>query len=316
VQPGIELGVVGDYQYATGTQTDTSEFYVLNYSGPVHLCVFVGDAKVAETTFTYPLTPPTPTPTPRPTPPSVLGLCRPFPHRRAVRPTTLAPGPAGDRAPVDHSALIPSWIGRRNPYRIALNAADVPDGVDPSRFASVARRSARRWGLEISGTTWRTPEPDGYLVLGFAWDLPPDVLGRETRWFKRARTCRTHRHRSGRRHRHCVTRERLVDNDVAISGDLNWQDGPQYPGADQFDLESVVLHELGHYADNGHRTGCVNSPMVDRAGTGEWWRAPTDWFRAGCRAVASSAQRHDHRQADRARFEVVKRYVPDSWRSR
>lgn len=239
----------------------------------------------------------------------------PPPPAPPLPPAPLPPPPNPVQLPADHSSLIPSWIGVRNPYWIDLNAEDVPSDVDGSRWASVARRSARRWGMSIRRHTSRSPRLDGYLVLGFSWALPDRVLGEEQRWFKRARRCRNHRHRGGRRHRHCRMVRRLVDNDVAINANLQWQDGPAYPGRGQFDLETVVLHELGHYADNGHRRGCANSPLVDRGAPGEWWRAPQDWFRLGCTATAAS--RHGRRTpiGEKWHFRVVEKYVPENWKA-
>jgi hypothetical protein len=59
--------------------------------------------------------------------------------------------------------------------------------------------------------------------------------------------------------------------------------GPARPAADEYDLESVVLHELGHMAGNRkHSRRCMNSPMGLALGMGEWWRTPHDWYRRGC----------------------------------
>ena len=48
----------------------------------------------------------------------------------------------------------------------------------------------------------------------------------------------------------------------------------------EIDLESVLLHELGHMAGNKqHRARCANSPMDEALGAGEWWRGSRDkWF--------------------------------------
>ena len=74
--------------------------------------------------------------------------------------------------------------------------------------------------------------------------------------------------------------------------------GPDYPALDQVDLESVLLHELGHMAGNKkHRTRCTNSPMIEALGAGEWWRGARDhWFgdcaRARPRAASAGAFVH------------------------
>ena len=290
---------VGTYQDPLGTQTGRGTMFLFDYVGSVHVCVYIGDTQVAATTFQYPLNAP-PVPPPAPPPP-------PTPPPPVIQPPAV-------HVPRDHTTLIPSWIGRRRGYRIDLNAVDVPADVSSARWASVARRSARRWGMRIRTETLREPGPDGYLVLGFSSDLPDRVLGAEVRWYKRVRICRKHRHRGGRRHRHCRRARVLVDNDVAINADAPWQDGPEYPAADEFDLESILLHELGHYEDNGHRFGCSNSPLVDRGAAGEWWRSPTDWRRYGCTAVASSARDREARRLSDWRFDVIERYVPPNWK--
>ena len=75
--------------------------------------------------------------------------------------------------------------------------------------------------------------------------------------------------------------------------DENWSAGPDYPALDQIDLESVLLHELGHMAGNKrHRARCSNSPMIESLGAGEWWRGARDHWFGDCAsgARASSAR--------------------------
>jgi hypothetical protein len=72
--------------------------------------------------------------------------------------------------------------------------------------------------------------------------------------------------------------------------DLPWKGGPGYPALDQFDLESVLLHELSHFAGNKrHTPRCANSPLVVGLAAGEWWRAPSDRWMFGCDAAAATA---------------------------
>jgi hypothetical protein len=50
------------------------------------------------------------------------------------------------------------------------------------------------------------------------------------------------------------------------------------------DLETVILHELGHVAGNRFHVprGCADTPMVIGLATGEWWRSTTDFSYRGC----------------------------------
>ena len=77
-----------------------------------------------------------------------------------------------------------------------------------------------------------------------------------------------------------VKRGKVVESDLALNAERDWNAGPDYPALDQVDLESVVLHELGHMAGNKkHRARCTNSPMIEALGAGEWWRGARDkWF--------------------------------------
>jgi hypothetical protein len=67
-----------------------------------------------------------------------------------------------------------------------------------------------------------------------------------------------------------------------------------HPTGEEYDLETVVLHELGHWAGNLRHTpiGCHDTPMVKGLGPGEWWRSSSDWHYDACgsgRARAASA---------------------------
>ncbi|PVY39963.1 putative secreted protein (Por secretion system target) [Pontibacter virosus] len=44
----------------------------------------------------------------------------------------------------------------------------------------------------------------------------------------------------------------LTEFDMEINSNITWQYGPGAPGADQFDFETVILHELGHAHQLGH----------------------------------------------------------------
>jgi hypothetical protein len=110
---------------------------------------------------------------------------------------------------------------------------------------------------------------DGHNVAGFAPEVPDGVLGVETDFTRRGR---------------------VVERDLALNPAEDWAAGPGYPGLRQVDLESVLLHELGHMAGNKrHRPLCSNSPMVVALGAGEWWHGARDHWFADCSAVAARA---------------------------
>ena len=128
-----------------------------------------------------------------------------------------------------------------------------------------------------------------FLVWGFA-----RCTGVEIVWHRRVRVGRRwvcHGTGSGRHCRRTAGRvaRRIYDHDVAFNANVRWSLGPWYPDTNHYDLESVVLHELGHFAGNPHhQPRCTNSPMVEALGAGEFWRAPGEWFgtAAGSRPTA------------------------------
>jgi hypothetical protein len=89
-----------------------------------------------------------------------------------------------------------------------------------------------------------------------------------------------------------VKHGRVVESDLALNASENWNAGPKYPALDQVDLESVLLHELGHMAGNKkHKPRCSNSPMIEALGAGEWWRGARDKWFGDCGATASSVRK-------------------------
>lgn len=247
------------------------------YAGPKRACLYVSagssETFVAEATYEVP-------------------------GESGPPPTT--PGGSSDvvRAP------IPRSVGKRSSFPYRLSTANVPSGVDATRFEQLTRIAARRWGLRAVGTTPRAPRSgDGRDTVGFARDVPRRALG-----VTRIRSVRYYR-RDGRGRQRFVF-ERVLERDLALAYGVPWHAGPGIPPRDRVDLQTVIVHELGHYAGNDHVRNCTNSPMWVGLRPGEWWWSRADWFQAGCRnapstpAVATAAAVRDAavaRAATRAR---------------
>ena len=163
---------------------------------------------------------------------------------------------------------VPRRFGARRRSRVLyVSTRGIPSGVPRTRFGSIVVSAAARWGLRVGGwVKLHAGAPEGHSVIGFA-ALPPRLNGADRR--------RSQRRGSGP--------WRLVDEDVLLNRDRPWFAGPGYPDAASMDLESVVLHELGHFAGNhGHVGRCTGSPLTATGGLGEWWRGPDDWWQWGC----------------------------------
>jgi hypothetical protein len=173
--------------------------------------------------------------------------------------------PAAERG---RGRLYPRF-GRKGSTSFLLSSANLPAAVSAARFRTLARTTAARWGLRAS--RWTRLEAgirDGHDVAGFSADVPDGVLGVETDF---------------------TSHGRVVEQDLALNPAEDWAAGPGYPELGQIDLESVLLHELGHMAGNKrHRPLCTNSPMIVALGAGEWWRGARDHWFAGCDAAAAS----------------------------
>lgn len=170
---------------------------------------------------------------------------------------------------------IPRSIGVRRGFGYRLSLAAVPRGVDRTRFSLLVRFAAKRWGMRTAGVTHRLARSgDGIDSVGFAPDVPSYALGvtsiRSVRWFRRV---------NGRPR---LIRQRVIERDTRFATGVPWHAGPGDPPVDRVDLQTVVIHELGHYAGNGHVRNCRNSPMWVALRPGEWWHAHDDWFQFGC----------------------------------
>ena len=167
-----------------------------------------------------------------------------------------------------HRRLYPTY-GPRGHTSFYLSSAGFPATVGGGRFRTIVRTAAARWSLRARRwTSAPAGTRDGWNVVGFS-PLPDGVLGLETDF------------RAGRR---------IVEQDVQFNDAAPWSQGPGYPDFDQVDLQSVVLHELGHMTGvERHRRRCANSPMVVGLADGEWWRGPDDRWFFGCGAASASA---------------------------
>jgi hypothetical protein len=162
--------------------------------------------------------------------------------------------------------------GRRGKGRFYLSNAAFPPGVSGSRFRALIRRSAARWGLKARRwTSARAGRRDGFDIAGFSSRVPSFALAMQVDFV-------------------VGNRRKVVERDLALRADIPWQAGPGYPAMDEFDLESVLVHELSHFAGNKrHRGRCANSPLIVGLAAGEWWRGPRDRWVFGCDASAAAA---------------------------
>jgi hypothetical protein len=204
---------------------------------------------------------------------------------RPARPAP-APAPATTRTPKLARAAIPQRIGTSNHALLVLALGKGSSAVSRSRLVTLVRNSTKRWRLDARGPVDRVPRVgDGHSDVGFAGALVSSGALATTTLLRQnyvrvrrvcsASTCRTSRTPAG---------SRVVERDLALRPDLPWAPGPAYPTTQEIDLETVLLHELGHYAGNLRHTpvGCHDTPMVKALGPGEWWRSPTDWHYDAC----------------------------------
>lgn len=199
---------------------------------------------------------------------------------------------------------IPRSVGVRRGYAYTLSTANVPRSVGAKRYSVIARVAAKRWGLRLAGTTKGTVRTgDRRDWVGFSKDVPSVALG-----VTRIRTVRYYRRENGRTR---VVGERVVERDLSLAVNAPWWVGPGPPPADKVDLQTVIVHELGHYAGNGHVANCTNSPMWTGLAPGEWWYSRTNWFQFGCRNApgASMATAARATQPRAARPLLVQRTV-------
>jgi hypothetical protein len=223
--------------------------------------------------------------TPTPTTPATPGQPKAKPTAPAVTLPKLS------------RALIPSRIGKTNHALLVLALGEGSESVTRSRFVTLVRNSARRWRLDARGPVKRVPRlGDAHNDVGFAAALVSEgALGTTTllrqNYVRVRRVCAA----GGCRTTRTPVGTRVVERDLALLPDVPWAQGPAHPTVEEYDLETVILHELGHWAGNLRHTpvGCHDTPMVKGLGPGEWWRSSSDWQYDACdgggRARAASA---------------------------
>jgi len=160
---------------------------------------------------------------------------------------------------------IPRRIGSSNDATFRIRTGGLPPTVARTRFLAIVRNSARRWRLHSAGTLPGRPVfGNGRSEVGFSTaQVPRQALA----------VTIVGRGRNGRRER-----------DLILRADLPWDQGPLHPTRAQIDLETVILHEMGHVAGNPRHVprGCTDTPMVVGLATGEWWRSSTDFSYRAC----------------------------------
>jgi hypothetical protein len=195
------------------------------------------------------------------------GSCDATPVRRLVLTGGL---PAQPELAGLSQQQIPRRIGRSNGATFVIRTGGVPAGVASARFLALVRNSGRRWRLHSAGTVGGRPRfGNGRSEVGFSTAQVPrgaiavTIVGRRGRG-------------------------RGLERDLILRADIPWQEGPDHPTRRQIDLETVLLHEFGHFAGNAFHVprGCRDTPMVVGLATGEWWRSTSDFSYRACNDTA------------------------------
>jgi len=224
-------------------------------------------------------------------------------------------------AAVGLTAAAPAAAANSN--SLYVNAADDrPAGIDAQRLYDLSAASASRWKLTVRGH--HTAEPgrkDGTQVIGFSANTNPKALGVTTVWSRyryKLRTSKRCWRQNGKRRcqitkRYVRSGVEVVEKDVQLNPFVPWEQGPAYPTPPSYDLESTILHELGHFANpmkDNHVFGCENTPMIDTIAPGEYWRDADDWLRYGCSGSTGIRPKLAAPAADELEFQVVERRLP------
>lgn len=221
--------------------------------------------------------------------------------RPAITPPPVSPPTSVEAPAIAPTAglapdLISSSIGirRRLPYALDLGLG--ASGVSRLRFAALVKNSARRWDLFLTGTSFDGVKVgDGRDEIGFG-ALPSAILGQtssliDSRYIRAPFRCRWVVNSTAKSLR-CASGNAKwiarygVEYDIKINPRITWEQGPDMPTRYEYDLETVLLHEIGHYVGNRHRpNGCASTLMMEDLARGEWWRTSYNWRRIGCTGV-------------------------------
>ena len=152
------------------------------------------------------------------------------------------------------------WAGSNpmgEPYLVNTNASK----VDPAAFLQAVRNAASNWTnvscsyfvFTYGGTTALandTSQVDGYNIVSWG-PLEAGVLGRTTYWF--------------------WSNKVIFEADMVLNTAYNWATGDTIP-PDSFDVESVALHEFGHFLSLGHddNPAAVMYPSLAPGGRKRW----------------------------------------------
>lgn len=219
--------------------------------------------------------------------------------------------------------VLASPAGAASPNSLYVNASDDrPAGVDAARLYAVADASATRWKMSVLGNASQEPGVrDGTQVLGFSRATNAKALGVTTVWTRtkfKVKTSRVCTRVKGKRRCRNVRRYvrdgmEVVERDIQLNPFVTWEQGPAHPAANEYDLESTILHEVGHFAHptkDNHVFGCENSPMIDSISPGEFWRDADDWLRYGCAAAPGAKLRVAAPAGPAMRMLVVEHRLP------
>ncbi|HEX8647045.1 MAG TPA: hypothetical protein VF715_09080 [Thermoleophilaceae bacterium] len=204
-----------------------------------------------------------------------------------------------------------------------VNATDErPAGVDAKRLYDLSDEAASRWKMSVVGNSSAEPGVrDSQQVIGFSRKTNPQALGVTSVWtrtrykVKTVRTCTRVRGKKRCRNVKKYVRDGVdvIERDIQLNPFVRWEQGPAYPDAEEYDLESTILHEVGHFANptkDNHVFGCENSPMIDAISPGEFWRDADNWLRYGCSASSGPKYRPVVPAGPRMRMLVVEHRLP------